>query len=101
MARRRVGFGERREARALARVPRFDQVPDLVRQRAQVPVGAVEAPDQQHEPPHLVDLFHGVPRLKELAVHPPQLAQGDGPVGVYRRWCKQFYPSLQSAAPAE
>jgi nitrite reductase/ring-hydroxylating ferredoxin subunit len=34
-------------------------------------------------------------------VHPPQLAQGDGPVGAYRRWCKQFYPSLQQApAPA-
>lgn len=33
-------------------------------------------------------------------VHPPQLAQGDGPVGIYRRWCKQFYPSLQAAIPA-
>ncbi len=30
-------------------------------------------------------------------VHPPQLAQGDGPIGTYRRWCKQFYPSLGEA----
>lgn len=28
-------------------------------------------------------------------VHPPQLAQGDGPIGAYRRWCKQFYPQLR------
>lgn len=27
-------------------------------------------------------------------VHPPQLAVGDGPIGAYRRWCKQFYPAL-------
>jgi phenylpropionate dioxygenase-like ring-hydroxylating dioxygenase large terminal subunit len=27
-------------------------------------------------------------------VHPPQLAVGDGPIGAYRRWCKQFYPLL-------
>jgi nitrite reductase/ring-hydroxylating ferredoxin subunit len=27
-------------------------------------------------------------------VHPPQLAVGDGPVGTYRRWAKQFYPLL-------
>ncbi|UJR86856.1 aromatic ring-hydroxylating oxygenase subunit alpha [Sandaracinus amylolyticus] len=25
-------------------------------------------------------------------VHPPQLAVGDGPVGTYRRWARQFYP---------
>ena len=24
-------------------------------------------------------------------VHPPPLAQGDGPVGPYRRWARQFY----------
>ena len=22
----------------------------------------------------------------------PLLAEGDGPIGIYRRWCKQFYP---------
>jgi nitrite reductase/ring-hydroxylating ferredoxin subunit len=32
-------------------------------------------------------------------VHPPQLAVGDGPIGTYRRWCKQFYPLL--AAPTQ
>ena len=31
-------------------------------------------------------------------VHPPQLAVGDGPVGAYRRWCKQFYPAPPSGA---
>lgn len=28
-------------------------------------------------------------------VHPPQLAVGDGPIGAYRRWAKQFYPLLR------
>jgi len=27
-------------------------------------------------------------------VHPPQLAVGDGPIGTFRRWCRQFYPQL-------
>lgn len=31
-------------------------------------------------------------------VHPPQLAVGDGPVGAYRRWAKQFYPLLNGPA---
>ncbi|MFO0684333.1 MAG: Rieske 2Fe-2S domain-containing protein [Sandaracinus sp.] len=36
-------------------------------------------------------------------VHPPQLAVGDGPIGTYRRWAKQFYPLLRppTAAGAE
>lgn len=25
----------------------------------------------------------------------PQLAVGDGPIGAYRRWCRQFYPQLR------
>ena len=25
-------------------------------------------------------------------LHPPALARGDGPVGRYRAWCRQFYP---------
>lgn len=32
-------------------------------------------------------------------LHPPQLAQGDGPVGTYRRWARQFYPEV--AAPPD
>lgn len=27
-------------------------------------------------------------------VHPPQLAVGDGPIGTFRRWCRQFYPDV-------
>ena len=27
----------------------------------------------------------------KVYVNPPLLADGDGPVGVFRRWCKQFY----------
>lgn len=30
-------------------------------------------------------------------VHPPALAEGDGPIGLYRKWCKQFYPQLRAA----
>ena len=28
-------------------------------------------------------------------IHPPALAQGDGPVGAYRRWARQFYGELE------
>jgi len=31
-------------------------------------------------------------------VHPPALAEGDGPIGKYRRWAQQFYPASKSAA---
>ena len=34
-------------------------------------------------------------------VAPPALAKGDGPVGKYRSWCKQFYPKLQQRVVAE
>lgn len=34
-------------------------------------------------------------------VHPPALAEGDGPVGAYRRWARQFYPEgLSNGAEA-
>jgi hypothetical protein len=32
-------------------------------------------------------------------VQPPALAEGDGPVGPYRRWCRQFYPGVADAHP--
>ena len=28
----------------------------------------------------------------------PLLAEGDGPIAIYRRWCKQFYPAASQAA---
>jgi nitrite reductase/ring-hydroxylating ferredoxin subunit len=31
-------------------------------------------------------------------VQPAALAEGDGPVGPYRKWCKQFYPLLERSA---
>ena len=31
-------------------------------------------------------------------LQPPALADGDGPVGPYRKWCKQFYPAIELAA---
>lgn len=31
-------------------------------------------------------------------VEPPALAVGDGPIGVYRRYCRQFYSELRPAA---
>jgi nitrite reductase/ring-hydroxylating ferredoxin subunit len=30
-------------------------------------------------------------------VHPPQLAEGDGPIGRYRRWARRFYPNVVAA----
>lgn len=30
----------------------------------------------------------------------PLLAKGDGPVGIYRRWCRQFYPEADAVEPA-
>ena len=32
-------------------------------------------------------------------IAPPALAKGDGPIGRYRTWAKQFYPELQSSEP--
>ncbi|KIG16382.1 Terminal oxygenase KshA [Enhygromyxa salina] len=34
----------------------------------------------------------------KLYVDPPALAKGDGPVGRYRSWCRQFYPQLPLVA---
>jgi nitrite reductase/ring-hydroxylating ferredoxin subunit len=28
-------------------------------------------------------------------IHPPALAQGDGPIGAYRQWVRQFYPAAR------
>lgn len=41
----------------------------------------------------------------KLHVEPPRLAEGDGPIGRYRRWARQFYPEVarttgESKAPA-
>ena len=30
---------------------------------------------------------------------PPRLCQADGPIGLYRRYCRQFYPELQRKRP--
>ncbi len=35
----------------------------------------------------------------KVYVNPPLLCEGDGPIGLFRRWCKQFY-SEPSARPA-
>jgi nitrite reductase/ring-hydroxylating ferredoxin subunit len=34
-------------------------------------------------------------------VHPPRLAEGDGPVGRFRRWARQFYPEGRSLPEAD
>jgi phenylpropionate dioxygenase-like ring-hydroxylating dioxygenase large terminal subunit len=34
----------------------------------------------------------------KVYVNPPLLVEGDGPVGVFRKWCKQFY--VEGAEPA-
>ena len=32
----------------------------------------------------------------KVYVHPPSLAQGDGPIVQYRKWCRQFYSEYES-----
>ena len=32
---------------------------------------------------------------KKQYLDQPALAEGDGPIPVYRRWCKQFYPTAR------
>ena len=34
----------------------------------------------------------------KIYVDPPALAKGDGPIGLYRRYCKQFYPVAHADA---
>jgi phenylpropionate dioxygenase-like ring-hydroxylating dioxygenase large terminal subunit len=36
----------------------------------------------------------------KIYVHPPLLVDGDGPIGIYRKWCRQFYSSA-ALAPSE
>ena len=31
----------------------------------------------------------------------PVLCDGDGPIGLFRKWVRQFYPQLPSEAPQE
>jgi nitrite reductase/ring-hydroxylating ferredoxin subunit len=31
-------------------------------------------------------------------IEKPLLAEGDGPIGIYRRWCKQFYPPVSESS---
>jgi len=37
----------------------------------------------------------------KIYVHPPVLCDGDGPVGLFRKWCKQFYPEWYRAQAYE
>lgn len=37
----------------------------------------------------------------KIYVTPPMVAQGDGPIGRYRHWAKQFYPPIESAPAIE
>jgi len=36
----------------------------------------------------------------KIYVHPPVLVDGDGPIGLFRRWAKQFYGGVADAAVA-
>jgi len=36
----------------------------------------------------------------KIYVHPPVLVDGDGPIGLFRRWAKQFYESKATSAAA-
>jgi len=37
----------------------------------------------------------------KIYVHPPLLVDGDGPIGLYRKWCRQFYSTASGAPAAE
>ena len=37
----------------------------------------------------------------KIYVQPPVLVDGDGPIGMFRRWCEQFYATPQQEAAAE
>jgi hypothetical protein len=44
------------------------------------------------------DVAQDVPIWKvKRYVAPPALAEGDGPIGAYRRWTRQFYPAADHA----
>ena len=34
----------------------------------------------------------------KIYVHPPLLVDGDGPIGIFRRWTKQFYADTPAKA---
>ena len=34
----------------------------------------------------------------KIYVHPPVLVDGDGPIGLFRRWAKQFYAGAPEAS---
>jgi 3-ketosteroid 9alpha-monooxygenase subunit A len=33
----------------------------------------------------------------KIYIHPPLLVDGDGPIGLYRKWCRQFYSDAKDA----
>ena len=37
----------------------------------------------------------------KIYIDPPMLCSGDGPVGTFRQWCKQFYPEAEYAKTYE
>ena len=37
----------------------------------------------------------------KIYLHPPALAKGDGPIGRYRAWCRQFYPQSPGTPAVE
>ena len=44
----------------------------------------------------LADVHQDVPLWEnKVFVSPPALAQGDGPIGKYRQWARQFYAQEQ------
>lgn len=48
----------------------------------------------------LSDVTQDVPIWsKKIHVHPPALAQGDGPIGRYRSWARQFQPDAIASQP--
>ena len=37
----------------------------------------------------------------KIYIHPPLLVEGDGPIALYRKWCRQFYAPAAAPAPQD
>ena len=89
----RIGFMHQSIARPNALPPGLSALPLGLLNRAMLRAGMFAF---SHDVEQDFDIWNN-----KTYVHPPQLAVGDGPIGSYRRWAKQFYPLLHGGAAGE
>ncbi|MCB9780010.1 MAG: Rieske 2Fe-2S domain-containing protein [Alphaproteobacteria bacterium] len=88
----RIGIHMQRPERWRALSPALALLPGPV---AELAVGHGTLKLYAHEVAQDLDVWKN-----KIYVHPPRLAKGDGPVGRYRAWCRQFYPHMEDAVAA-